>query len=384
MNFPFSGSHPFASLQDIEYFNIEVSRCRRVLVVNGNKQGIDRFYHQCLSISSDSGDITLQTLPRPQRRWHSWSIEINPAPLATDPSIFHTDTHSETNRLANELRVRFLKDASSDMIFHAILKDDNPILIVNKKGWNQFLNMLLYLRDSSKWFYVVPKNRLFTRPLLFEYRIPKNKIEDSLFGAIECIRLEPEEEVLLYTSLCKERIQAVMQENDPRECGYLGTENTIRGNTTGLLYLSYSLRNFALEESTTKDVLNPWDPNHSSLEQNWIHLRKVHSDSNNTILSFQTKLDEQHEFYIFGNEKGLISLANIIEKYAFRSDSDHLVETESHPYEGDLTPGRWGGDDFYPLVGWYLCGGSFQSHLYDPSYFAKSDKPLINEKVVYV
>lgn len=385
MNSSFYSSHPSVSIQDFPYCNIEISPCKRVLVVNGNKQGIDHFYQQCREVSFDSTDVLLQPLCRRQRRWHSWGVQINPNPLVTDPSAYHAICNVDTNQLASGLRIRFHQTRSPEMIFYGILEKNDPILIVNKKGWEQFLDMLLYLRDHSKWFYVVPKNPLFTQPLRFDYCISKNQSSHSLLSALECIRLEPEEEVKLYTCLNRKRLQEVIQEkglSHYSQCGYLSMEHTIRGTAAGLLYLSLSLRNFVAEKSDAKDLLNPWDPNHRSSEPNWIHLRRVDSELNQIILSFQTKVDDQNEFYIFANEKGLIGLADIIEKYAFRFDSDHFIDSDSPLHEGDLIRGRWGGSDFYPVTGWYLKGGAFQSPLYNPTYFEGFKKTFINEKVI--
>lgn len=340
---------------DRRYFNIEISWCKTTLVFNASKKGIDSFLEKYGTLELPPQTISCAGLNRKERRWSSWRIIENMDAQASDPTPYSAMPNDELNMLVNDLSVNFLPNEDSTTILYAYLQGDIPILAVNKSGWQKFLHMMNYLRDESYWFYVVPTS-------VADTKLP-------LFKMIECIRLEPEEEIFLSASLDIEGIES------GKDSQYFGVPQLITGNSGGLLLLSQWIEKFASSETISEDLLNQWRQlpkctgatDYDDRNPTWIRLRKIELSSPYPIFSFEGRDDGSKDLYIFGNSEGFSELAQIIEEYSFSSDHEEFGKNYPEKrFRGDAAIGVLGPKGFRSLSGLNLLGGGFYTPKYDP------------------
>lgn len=387
-----SQSETIGLASDLCYFNFEISPSKTTLVINASKTGIDRFLELYSLSAAPPQRISLSVLSRAQRRWHSTEVGENPQAVPSDPTLLMAANMNgySFNDLASELHVQFLADKGSGAILYAGLQDSIPVLTVNEKGWQNFLDILGHLRDKSCWFYVTSPN--ISSGLYFPFQLtkPGETCPSHIFKAIECIRLEPEKYIYLNTLVDSANL--------------IDTELLIEGNSAGLLLFSQWMHSFAANHEISTDLLNPWnqligcfhppqeDPRVGSTS-NWVRLRKVQPNSPYPIFSFAMKDDGSSDLYIFGNSRGFEELSEITEKCAFYSDHD--------PYQESLPEKRLVGDTakgvidaaleregFHSLNGWHLLGGGFFNPLYNPSKFETGSafdirKKFINQRTIF-
>lgn len=382
----------------LNYFNVEVSRCASTLAINASKKGIDTFLNTYGHLPIPPKVIAFKEMSRSQRKWASWDIRDNKKAVPTDPTPYMAYPNSSFNQLVDELHFNVIEQAE-DTLFAAGIHNGIVLFYLNEKGWKQFLSMLRCLRDQTYWFYVtIPHNDSWKHlPFQLSASYPGTS-DDKIFKAIEYIRLEPDNEAYLSTSLSLEEIERARVNNCCEDQNYFfGVTVTITGNSTGLLLFSKWMHEFALSPAQSHIILNQWETILESLTKkpqikqpfNRIHLQKIEMNSSYSIFSFEGKDDGSEELYIFGNDKGFEELSQVIEEYAFNFDHEYFFERPSNKrLRGDSTEGLWGKQGTLSLMGWELLGGGLFTPKYYPlrfNYDRKSieiEENFINDRIV--
>jgi len=267
----------------------------------------------------------------------------------------------EDRRKPSSSSYKWIEENRQGKICYAYLDDGIPALAVNAQGWQQFLQMLVVLRDKACWFYVtLPNGQKWEHLPFLLTTLPKGH---STFYAIECIRLEPESRIDL---------QVFFNE--------AWSNQRIMGNIAGLLLFSEWIRGFAESSDSSLDIQNPsenFSPKHS-----WICLRRVGEHSKEPLISFEMYQDST-DIYIYGNRAGFCEVADIIEIYAFRRDDNNFPpKSPKGRLTGDCIQGVLGPEGSYSLNGWEVVGGRgrFSTDTYCPSI--QDLKNFINDRII--
>ncbi|MFZ0565243.1 MAG: hypothetical protein WAM28_03575 [Chlamydiales bacterium] len=350
------------------YFNVEITHSKRTLVFNASKQGIDAFLHTH-GRELPPKEIDLKPTSRLQRCWESRKLSENPEPLPTDPTCYMSQfAEGGINLLAHTLQFKLIEQNQQERIFYAYLDNETPVIVVNAEGWRLFLRILMTLRDKRDWFYVTRPNGQTWEHLPFQLSEPP--INKNVFLAIECIRLEPEQEIKLRASFDLENPKS----NVPN---YFCLQQYIGGNSTGLLLFSDWMEDFAECSSPTKDIQHP-------SKNSWIRLRRVGKDSKEPLISFESMQDGSSDIYIYGNQTGFRELAYITEIYAFSTDHDCFLEKPpGQRFKGDTTEGILGPKGSRSLNSWEVVGGCIFSDKYNPELRDWDGiKNFVNQRII--
>ncbi|MBF8263069.1 MAG: hypothetical protein HW387_734 [Parachlamydiales bacterium] len=380
----------------MEYFNLEVSPCKATLAFNASKEGIDSFLKIYGHLPTPPKSISFKQWHRPQRTWHSWCLRHNYHALATDPSPHRVFCASDINSLHDELRIQFLQTDQTNVIFAAGCnpQDGVPILTVNRKGWETFLNMLRCLRDKRYWFYVTePNNESWLHlPFLLTSPYPGDP-DDHVFKIVEFIRLEPEERVFLDLDEIKQH----------DENGCISFYMDMRSNSVGSLLFSQWMREFASSQDVSRNILNHWNDIFNSVRYGeprwgediapaWLYLMKTCTDSPYPIFSFGTRGDGTNDIYILGNAKGFEELADFVEEAAFTVDYDYSgSRPPNQRIRGYISLGVLFPDGVHPIKGWGLYYGGNHSPAYqslsvdraDYKAVEEAERAFMNERIFY-
>jgi len=352
------------------YFNVEITHSKNTLVINASKKGVDLFLQSYgADLDLPPKEIALKSISRPQRRWTSWKLIKNPEALPTDPTQYMAPyTENRINSLAETLQIKFSEQDQQGRIFYAYFDNVVPVIVVNAEGWRLFLRKLETLRDKRDWFYVTRPNGHAWEHLPFQLsESSKGKI---VFDAIECIRLEPEQEVKLWASFDIEDLES-------GDSNYFWRQQYIGGNSAGLLLFSDWMEDFADNSRLFEDIQHP-------TETSWIRLRKTGEDFAEPLISFESLQDGSADIYIYGNQAGFRELADITECYAFSTDHDCFLESPpENRMKGDTTPGILGPKGSRSLKSWEVVGGCFFSGKYNPELLdAYAIKNFVNQRII--
>jgi hypothetical protein len=363
----------FAYEESLDYFNIEIPSLD-VLVINASKKGLDTFLKLYSDIIPER--IILKGWSLPNRRWTTFS--------RTD--FFRLTKHYLRDGLSKtieHLDICFIDDYEETTIFSAEFRD-GPVLFVNRRGWQKFLDALRHLRDENYWFYIPTPSHNPGMNLRFELSDPyEGEQKDHVFKCIECIRLEPYEEISL-------KVKGKLRPN--------GLYAFIRGNCTGLLLLRYWLDSFANSGEKYQEFINEWPvfscgiPDNEVYKSNKICLHKIDSEDI-PLISFQCQ-EGSSDFHMFGNKKGFQEIYEWIEWYAFDSDHDdwylELRSGKKEVYKGSLSAEVEPAKHFIRAEGWEIVGGCFYDQKYNPlhGHYYPIDpdvkQKFIRERLVFV
>ncbi len=366
-------------LEDVTYFNLEISPNFDALVFNASKKGIDAFLKVYGHLDIPPQSISFSQWHRPHRRWFSPDISINQKASHKDPTSFIIRCFNSyrLNELICDLRIEYISENDSH-IFFVKLTNKIPILCLNQKGWKTFLTLVRHLRDHSYWFFVTSHHPLYQGPPVFELSVPKDIPQNQLLNILEFIRLEPEKTI------------------------YLDTSSDLQGNCTGLLLFSQWMDDFAVSDVEEKDICNRWNNYPENLQQKhlnydlenptWIYLRKTKKDSPYPFISFETLKGEsevppEENIFIFGNQKGFLEFAEMLEQFAFSADHESFrITPPDRRLKGEEAEGGLGAQGFH-YWGWYVYGGGLLSPRYRPIRFlnnAANPYPYTSECEVYM
>lgn len=119
-------AHLVDSLENVVYFNLEVSPCMGSLVFNASKNGINAFLKVYGDMEIPPQTISFKELQRPNRRWLSPEIQIDEHIKASDPTPYKLNLNGSIwNHLIPELRMELsVQDKST--ILYAEMRDNVP------------------------------------------------------------------------------------------------------------------------------------------------------------------------------------------------------------------------------------------------------------------
>lgn len=365
------------------YLNIDAHPFLKVLVINASKEGLTVFLDLYSKLDIPPSIIPLQYLRSNQRRWSPKKIVLNPDVTPSDPTPYSIGECAAGARIQEYLQIRFLEESEETLIFCPGVTERQVTLTMNLLGWKQFLAILTYLRDRSTWFYVTHVQPGW-KHLPFQLTPPDAACSDDvLFYAMECVRLEPVDEIYLIVQINSEN-------------SYVG----VRGNPSGLLWLTKQIDEFIASTNEDMCIHNIWTRfpfgDRKASPEHFIHLQKVNFLESDKILSFEYREGVLDRLYIFGNKVGLQGLSEELWNYAFEEDHE-VFHRRSSFCAGDLVNTTFGSQDFHSARGWELMGGMYLTEKYDPlseiafktkiprEELLKKKEPLlnfVNQKVV--
>lgn len=237
----------------------------------------------------------------------------------------------------------------------------HPELILNQKGWDQFIELLKILKKKKEWFFVTHLNP-GVKDIPYFLTPHFGKENDSFtFKALEFIRPELEEKPCL------------------RMVGH-----KIGGNCHGLMLFTKWIRDFVKSGETERFILNEWiqipgvklKPGCLEKEQ-WIFLEKFQDNFKEPFLS----LERHHKdcLVIWGNDRGFSELINFTEKYTFNGsnkvyDCIWLENKNEIKKLSESNYNRLKKSHFF-IFGLCIYGGFKLSPEYEPGAFVFFQKP---------
>ncbi len=371
----------YEKLMDVEYFNLEISYCGTTLVINASKKGIEAFLRLYAPLEIPPPSISFQKWNRPQRLWKSECLEEDPNALSTGPTPYVACSGVRLNCLRPTLHTRFLETHSEEAILAVGCKhtqDIIPILTVNKKGWEKFLDILSCLLNKRYWFYVTALHNATWKHLPFLLTDPyPGDPEEHVFNALECIRLEPEKVIFLHTAVSVFQ-ESIWHENKRDLSAPLTAGGEIVGNSAGLLMFSKWMHDFAISDESSQDILNQWNNTFKrgrdyrsyrteDLPPRSLHLRKTCLDSPYPVLAFGAQANGSPDFYIFGNPWGFEELSRLTETSAFYYDHDlFLAHSQKECFGGYITKDITVPEGIVLFQAWEILEGAFYNAAYNP------------------